>query len=183
MGGFNDRKNIVHGVYMGFYGRFGEINGKETSHIGLKVAYVANRKFEIGVSAKVYHYQQNIKGLSSSDNVALVGSHLGIFVEPILFSVYKLNLSFPLLVGAGVVTIFDGDFNENDAQFDFDDPNNSDFTLVVEPGISLLYNISRIVQLEATARYTFSNKFDISSIRLSNINGFSAGFRDKSRSF
>ncbi|MCR9229363.1 MAG: hypothetical protein NXH90_18245 [Flavobacteriaceae bacterium] len=37
---FNDRKNVVHGVYLGLSTYFGEIEGEDTYIGGLKVAYV-----------------------------------------------------------------------------------------------------------------------------------------------
>ena len=45
---FNDRKNTVHGIYLGLGFQYGEINKVDTYLMNLKIAYVANRQFEVG---------------------------------------------------------------------------------------------------------------------------------------
>ncbi|MBW1298178.1 hypothetical protein [Aquimarina litoralis] len=169
---FNDRKNIVHGVYLGFSTSYGEIDGEETGLIGLKLAYVANRKFELGFGMKGFYSQQNLPGISASNDEDLIGGYVGMHLEPILFSKSRVNLSFPLLIGVGGVGYIDGqldneEFNEDDYDWDA--------VFVAEPGINLLFNISRFVQLEAGVKYRFSSKFNIHPSGIDRINGFSAG--------
>jgi len=170
---FNDRNNIVHGVYLGFNAEYGEINKEETAIIGLKAAYVANRKFEAGISLKGFYSQQNLPGISSSNNEDLLGIYTGVHLEPIFFSKSQLNLSFPLLIGAGTVGYIDGsiknddDINEDDYEWDT--------IFVLEPGINLLYNISRYVQIETGIKYRVSSKFNIHPNGINRINGFSFG--------
>ncbi|MBQ4821211.1 hypothetical protein [Aquimarina sp. MMG016] len=170
---FNDRKNIVHGVYLGINTSYGEIDGKDTGIFGLKVAYVANRQFEVGFSMKGFYSQQNLRGTFISNNEDLAGGYGGIHLEPIFFSKSRLNLSFPLLVGAGATGYVDGDF-DNDDEFN-EDEYEWDAIFVVEPGVSLLFNISRYVQLETGVKYRFSSKFDLVPNGVDRINGFSAG--------
>ncbi|KAA1247097.1 hypothetical protein [Aquimarina sp. RZ0] len=170
---FNDRKNIVHGVYLGFNLGTGEIDGEETGLVGLKLAYVANRQIEAGFAIKGFYSQQNLPGISASNNEDLVGGYTGFHVEPILFSKSRINLSFPLLIGAGFVGYIDGKFEETNEDFNEDDYD-WDTIFVTEPGISLLFNISRYVQLEAGVKYRFSSKFSIHPNGINRINGFSA---------
>jgi hypothetical protein len=51
-----------------------------------------------------------------------------------------------------------------------------DAIFVVEPGVNVLYNISRYVQLEMGVKYRFSSKAELSPDTITRINGFSAGF-------
>ncbi len=170
---FNDRNNIVHGVYLGFTTEYGEIDNEDTAIIGLKIAYVANRKFEAGISLKSFYSQQNLPGISISNNEDLFGIYTGIHLEPIFFSKSRVNLSFPLLTGVGTVGYIDGNIRDenqiNEDDYDWDT------IFVLEPGISLLYNISRYVQIETGIKYRFSSKFNIHPSGINRINGFSAG--------
>ncbi|WP_139063714.1 hypothetical protein [Flagellimonas eckloniae] len=169
---FNDRSNVVHGVYFGLGTYLGEIDGESTYNGVFKVAYVANRQFEVGFAAVGFYSQQDLR-IDTFETLDFAGGYAGLHVEPILFGRSKVNLSFPILVGAGAVVYVED--NNRDIDIDFD-RNDWDEVFVVEPGINVLYNISRYVQLEIGARYRFSSKIDLAPNRIKNINGFSAGF-------
>ena len=173
---FNDRKNVVHGVYLGLTTHIGEINGKGTFFTGLKAAYVANQQFEVGVSMVGFYSQQNLSGDLSLTNEDLIGGYFGLHLEPILFSKSRVNLSFPVMIGAGAIGYVDGDlFEDNDYEFDEDNFETSDVLFIVEPGVNLLFNISRYIQLEAGVKYRFSSSIDLVPDSITRINGFSAG--------
>lgn len=169
---FNDRRNVVHGVYLGLGTYLGEIDGKSTFHGNFKIAYVANQQVEVGFAALGFYSQQNIP-LNTFENLDFAGGYAGLHVEPILFGKSKLNLSFPVMIGAGAVVYVED--NNRDVDIDFD-RNDWDEVFVVEPGVNLLFNLSRFVQLEAGMRYRFSSRIDLEPNRVKNINGFSAGF-------
>ncbi len=166
---FNDRKNVVHGVYLGLTTYYGEIKGKSTYLGGLKVAYVANRQFEVGFAGVFLYSEQDNPRTINED---LIGAYGGIHLEPILFSKSVVNLSFPLLIGAGGVGYLGNDFDDRIGDIDEDD---IDAIFVAEPGVSLLFNISRYLQLEAGVKYRFSSKLELDASPLRNINGFSGG--------
>ena len=173
---FNDRNNVVHGVYLGIPMAYGEIDGKESYFAGLKLAYVANRQFEVGIATVGFYSQQNLSGEISLDNEDLIGGYVGLHLEPILFGRRAVSLSFPQLIGAGAIGYVDGDVFENDdLDFDEDDVDTSDVIFVYEPGISALFNISRYVQLEASGKYRFSSKIRLEQEAVDRINGFSIG--------
>lgn len=173
---FNDRNNVVHGIYLGIPLAIGEIDGKDTFFAGLKLAYVANRKLEIGLATYGFYSQQNLSGELSIDNEDLIGGYVGLHLEPILFGKRTISLSFPQFIGGGAIGYVDGDtFENDDNDFDNEDFDTSDYIFVYEPGISLLFNINRYVQLEATGKYRFSSKIELEQQALDRINGFSAG--------
>lgn len=182
---FDDRKNVVHGVYMGLTYHYGRINNEDAHFNTLKIAYVANRKFEAGIVFGAFYSKQAAdSGVYTDNEAAIAGAYGGLHLEPILFSNRFINVSFPILIGEGVVTLlnekieeeyiiddgFDGDFNEN--YFD-----KSDYTafFMFEPGINILYNISRYVQIETGIRYRFTGKYDLPPFEKDNLNGFSVG--------
>lgn len=171
---FNDRKNVVHGVYLGLSTYFGEIENKDAYIGGLKVAYVANRQFEVGFMANILYSEQNIYNPRTNNNDDIVAIYGGLHLEPILFGKKRVSLSFPILIGGGGVVYVDHDAVVRDENVD---PNDDDIDalFILEPGMNVLFNISRYVQLEAGARYRFSSKIELAQSPIDRINGFSAG--------
>src|SRR5690606_2565941 len=86
---FNDRKNVVHGVYLGLTTHFGEIKNKDAFFVGLKVAYVANQQFEVGFVGTFFYSDQNSTNNVSSITEDLIGGYGGLHLEPILFSKHR----------------------------------------------------------------------------------------------
>ncbi len=171
---FNDRKNVVHGVYLGLSFRAGEIKGKDTYMSGLKIAYVANRQFEVGFEVVGFYSEQNLIIANEPSIEDIIGGYGGLHLEPILFSKSRVNLSFPVLIGAGVMGYIDADFDNNNGEPD-PEIKESDAIFILEPGINMLYNVSRYIQIEVGVKYRFSSKIDLTPSPLSRINGFSAG--------
>lgn len=171
---FNDRNNIVHGVYLGFSGGYGEIKDKETYILGLKLAYVANRQLEIGFVTKGIYSNQNISGVFSSNIADLGAVYSGLHLEPIFFSKSKFNLSFPLLIGGGAAGYINTEWDEEEIEKNQEE--DWDALFIVEPGVNILYNISRYVQIETGVQYRFSSKIELSPSTISRINGLSVGF-------
>ena len=173
---FNDRKNVVHGVYLGLTTHFGEIKKKDAFFAGLKVAYVANQQFEVGFVGTFFYSDQNSTNNVSSITEDLIGGYGGLHLEPILFSKHRVNLSFPLLIGAGGMGYIDDNYREDD----FDEERfkeNAKAFFIVEPGINALFNVSRYLQLEAGIKYRISSNVGFNSdvYDVNSINGFSAG--------
>mgnify|MGYP000300700413 CR=1 FL=1 len=171
---FNDRKNVVHGVYLGLTTHYGEIKDEPTYYGSLKVAYVANQQFEVGFAGTFFYSDQDFINSNTSRKEDIVGAYGGLHLEPILFSKSKVNLSFPVLVGIGGVGSIDDNFNNDDFEDDFD-YNDVDFIFVAETGVNLLFNVSRYLQLESGIKYRFSSRMDIDSNPTKRLNGFSAG--------
>ncbi len=171
---FNDRKNVVHGVYLGLSTYFGEIEGENTYIGALKVAYVANRQFEVGFMANVLYSPQDIFNPRTNNNDDIVAVYGGLHLEPILFGKKRVSLSFPLLIGGGVAGYVDHDAVVRDEDVDLND-DDLDAVFVLEPGMNVLFNISRYVQLEAGFRYRMSSRIELAQSPVDRLNGFSGG--------
>ena len=171
---FNDRSNVVHGVYLGLTTHFGEIENQETFFAGLKVAYVANQQFEVGFAGTVFYSEQEFITVGNIEN-DLIGGYGGLHIEPILFSKSKVNLSFPLLVGVGAIGYTSDDFDDFDDDFINDEYDDVDAIFVIEPGINALFNVSRYLQVEAGVKYRMSNTIKLATSPIDRLNGFSAG--------
>ena len=72
------------------------------------------------------------------------------------------------MIGGGVVGYVDHYFED----FDIEE---WDAYFVFEPGLSVQYNISRFIQLEAGVKYRFSSDVNLYAGSIKNINGFSGG--------
>lgn len=171
---FNDRKNVVHGVYLGLSTYFGEIEGEDTYIGGLKVAYVADRQFEVGFMANILYSEQNIFNPRTNNNDDIVAVYGGLHLEPILFGKNRVSLSFPILIGGGGVGYVDHNAVVNDENVDLND-DDIDAVFVLEPGMNVLFNISRYIQLEAGFRYRMSSRIELAQSPVDRLNGFSGG--------
>tara|TARA_R110002167_G_scaffold54785_12_gene156068 strand:+ start:1561 stop:2229 length:669 start_codon:yes stop_codon:yes gene_type:complete len=173
---FNDRNNVVHGVYLGLTTHYGEIEGEDSFFTGLKVAYVANQQFEIGFVGTFFYSDQNYVGSNSVITEDLIGGYGGLHLEPILFSKSKVNLSFPLLIGAGGMGYINDDYREDDFDEDRFEAHAKAF-FIVEPGVNVLFNVSRFLQLEAGVKYRVTSKVNSNDnlYPADRLNGYSAG--------
>lgn len=165
---FDDSQNTVHGVYLGLSAYYGEIEGESTYMFGGKVAYVANQQFEIGFAGVGFYTDQDSQGIVTDDGI--YGGYGGFHLEPIFFGTRTVSLAIPILIGGGVVGYVDHYFED----FDIEDET-WDAYFVFEPGVSVQYNISRFIQLEAGVKYRFSSDINLYPGSIKNINGFSAG--------
>ncbi|MEW4922360.1 hypothetical protein [Algibacter sp. 2305UL17-15] len=176
---FDDRKNTVHGVYIGLTQHLGELSDEWASFTTLKLAYVANRKLEIGVAGTFFFSEQpNTTGVFRGDETLLIGGYAGLHLEPILFGTKFISVSFPILIGGGAITLLE---EKESGGYDFTtdeiDAGKIEFDsfFIVEPGVNLQYNISRFVQLETGVKYRFSDAFRVVHSDKDYMNGFSAG--------
>ncbi|WP_298515268.1 hypothetical protein [uncultured Kordia sp.] len=174
---FDDRKNIVHGIYLGVTPQYGRISGENAGFLNIKFAYVANRKVEIGFSGTVFgSIQPNNTNIYRGNEVLLAGGYGGLHLEPILYGNRSVSISFPLMIGGGLATILekkeDGEFDESPLENDTGD---DDSFFIAEPGVNILYNVSRFLQIEAGFRYRISESFRLPYYGKENIKGFSVG--------
>ncbi len=174
---FDDRKNVVHGVYFGFnvhYARFDVPGNKDAILANFKFAYVANQKLDVGFGVTGFFNERvnNRPDLFNGDKIALIGGYAGVHLEPILFGKRFISVSFPVLVGGGAVGYFGNSFTD-----EYDDIRDEDFDefFVVEPGINILYNFSRFTQFETGIRYRFTSQYNLSPYDKGNLNGLSIG--------
>jgi len=171
---FNDRKNVVHGVYLGLTTRYGKIDNKDTYTAGFKVAYVANQQFEVGFEGNFIYSDQNYFNSQNNRKEDLIGGYGGLHLEPIFFSKSRINLSFPVLIGAGYIGQIGDNFNDKDFEEELKKEDFNGF-FMIEPGVSALFNVSRYLQIEAGINYRLSSKIQLNNSPIRRVNGFSAG--------
>lgn len=169
---FNDRKNILHGVYLGLNAGFGQIQDKHRVIIGgAKLAYVANRKMELGVAVNIFQSPLNELSSKIQGDFEVSGVYGGFHIENVFFNEKKIKFSVPILLGLGYIE-GSGDFSKN-----------SDMMGVLESGVNALLNINKYIQIEGGIKYRFSSPIDPIPTVIDNINGFSIGFGIKAGVF
>ena len=166
---FNDRRNMVHGFYAGSIANFTKVHNKNALGTGLKIAYVANHKFEIGLAGNFLFSESNSLNSITNSSEDLIALYGGLHLEPILSSKTRFNLSFPILIGPGLVGYLD---TTNSARLEDEDMVSF---FVVEPGINLLFNFSSFFQVETGIKYRFSSRYKLENHSRQTINGFSLG--------
>lgn len=162
--------------------RYGEIDGADTFIGGFKAAYVANQQFEVGFEGNFIYSEQDVFNTAFARREDLIGAYGGLHLEPIFFSKSRVNLSFPVLIGAGAIGVNGDNFDDNDFEGDLTE-DDFDAVFVAEPGISALFNVSRYVHVEAGVTYRFSSKINVANSPVDRINGFSGGFGIKAGVF
>lgn len=167
---FDDSKNVVHGVYLGLNFGYGEIDSKGTYLGGAKIAYVANKQFEIGFAGVGFYSEQKNNGLL--ENYDVFGGYGGMHLEPIFFGKNKVSISVPLLIGGGAIGHVNEDLDDI-IEWGHGHLEEWDSFFIVESGLSLQYNISRYVQIELGAKYRMSSDVDLYPRSIKNISGFS----------
>lgn len=166
---FNDRRNVVHGVYLGFMTSYGKTDDSDTFIGSLKLAYVANQTFEVGFEA-VGFYVDRYYTNPAMPSIDVYAGYGGLHLEPILFGRQKVNLAFPILIGGGGV-FYNDDHHWIPGTF-YD---NWDYLFVAEPGASVQYNISRYLQVEAGVKYRFTSRVELDPFPLTRLDGWSVG--------
>ncbi len=161
---FNDRNNILHGIYIGVDVGYGLIDGKnDVSIVGAKLAYVANKKMELGIALRTFYSRLNEVDKTFNNDFNVFGIYGGFHLENVIFNNKKIKLSIPGLIGIGYI-----EGSENFTK-------SSDMMLVVEPGINALFNVNKYIQLESGLKYRISSPIDPVPTVINHINGFSIG--------
>lgn len=165
---FNGKRSA--GFYLGINGNYGKIANEDALIMGATLAYIANRSFEIGGSVQGIYSSNSSLGMYEN-NVALGGIYGGFHLAPVFFSNKPVHFTIPVLIGGGTVGYYDYKTFENLDIEDYD----WDVMFVIEPGINVEFNISRIFRIFANAKYRFTGDVDINNLESDAFQGWSGG--------
>jgi len=160
------KKNSTNKIDNGFYASlsFGwtMIDGENAFIIGPRIAWIANHYFALGIAgggfSNFMHLPPNDE-YYPRDEYFLAGGYGGILLEPIIMAKNPVHVSFPIMIGGGMVTAnsknswtdysFNGEYYNNDVYF------------VFEPGVDLELNITKFFRIAAGASYRLTNELDM----------------------
>jgi hypothetical protein len=161
-----EKQKMANGGYGSFSIGYTQIDGKDAMVLGGRAAWIANHRFALGLAGRGFfnnfnsnqYYDPNYDP-NQDPEYALAGGYGGIFVEPIVSPMTSVNVSFPILIGAGGVTATPA--NWRSWGNGYYDPNNYyynvDAFFVLEPGVDLQFNITKWFRLALGGSYRFTS--------------------------
>jgi hypothetical protein len=90
-------------------------------------------------------------------DISIAGGYGGFFFEPIIMPRYPVHISFPILIGAGGVSVVSSD---NDGWDEYESEA-SDAFMVIEPGVEVELNVTRFFKFCVGAYYRYTSDVDI----------------------
>lgn len=164
---------------LSFTGKGGEIANQEALWLGGEVYTVFDHNLNIGVAG--YGLANTVRSLNMDEDenqLYFQSGYGGIFIEPSLFENRVLNISFPVVLGAGGIaeTRVRGAITEleevNGFELEEDDLYTTDLFWVVEPGMALNLNISRWMKLSAGVTYRYAYDLELPQTKSTVLDGF-----------
>ncbi len=162
----------------GFYGSislgYSPIDNKHGAVFSSRGCIIMDRWFAIGLGGTAFINNidkiNNIYTPNNQDN--LTGAYGGLVLEPIAFPMKPLHISFPVLIGGGVVV----PFNEyNHTTYNYIE----DYYFVIEPGIELEVNFTRWLRIAAFATYRHTSEIEIPEVSKNALRSYSTGLTFK----
>ena len=162
----------AHGFSVGLTAEYGQIEGKHAGLAGIKIDYIIDHKFEIGLAGKAFISEYFSTNFNPRE-ITLTGGYGGLHFAPHFFATKKIHFNLPILIGGGAVGYFNkklSDVIEFGKEVEDWEP-----VMVVEPGINAVFNITRHFQIETGFAYRFTNTVELDYLEEIRLNGFSAG--------
>lgn len=175
--GNNDR--IKHGGYGGILINYSQIDGKDAVLVGARGGWIIDHHFVIGVGGMGFASQNKFEyELEPGEEYVLGGGYGGLVFEPILAPFNVVNVSFPVLVGAGGAALSKYYDNGN-----FEDSNWENYDasayFVVEPGVEINLNLVKFMRVSFGGYYRYTSGMNIinpdGGSYKNILNGFSCG--------
>lgn len=150
-----------NGGYGAFTISYSNIGGYDALVTGGRGAFIFDRVLAVGLAG--YGFVNNLEydRFNNQIHSSLAGGYGGLLIEPILAGTSPVHLSFPVLIGAGGVTLTDF-YNLDDWQSPFSNYEyDYDAFFVVEPGVELELNVTRFFRLAAAVSYRYTSEIEL----------------------
>jgi hypothetical protein len=161
----NKDKKTAHGGYAALTFGYTDVDSKAAMHVGGRLAWVINHSFAFGVAGKGFFNNLNKPYPVSAADYSVAGGYGGLFFQPIIFPKHPVHVSFPVIIGAGGVTVnpldkrnkyhWDYDYNYSYNEYDYD------YFFVIEPGVEIEFNLLRYLRMAVGASYRFTNNVNV----------------------
>ena len=152
---FKDRSG---GHYIGLSLNYVEIEDQHGMQFGLRGGWIAGHGLAIGFGAKVFFNESKEDDFILPDPplANLIGGYGGLLIEPIILPRFPVHLSFPVLAGVGGIA-----YSLDKERFTDTSIEDSDFFLVIEPGVELEFNILKHLRIAVGAYYTITSDIQL----------------------
>ncbi|WP_306642685.1 hypothetical protein [Sanyastnella coralliicola] len=170
------------GGFIGLGTKFTTLNDQGGMMLGGEINGVFGHSLNVGFVG--YGLVTDVYGVNRDDDNQRLYYEMGyggLNIEPVFFSRRAIHFSAPVVIGAGGIgesrqRFIDIDEFDEDQDYDWPDFYNSDFFLVVEPGLQLEINLLRAVRLYGGASYRFVTDVDLPNTDVDRLGGISANF-------
>ncbi len=161
----SEKGKMANGGYGSFSIGYTRIDGQDAMILGGRAAWIANHRFALGLAGRGFfnnfsaneYYDPNYNP-NYDPNYSLAGGYGGIFFEPIVSWSSPVNVSFPILIGAGGVTAAPSSWQYAEQYYSSSYYYATDAFFVFEPGVDMQFNITRFFRIALGASYRFTDK-------------------------
>jgi len=151
---FNRDQNITHGGYAGLEFGYTPVAGRSSFLAGFHTAWIVDHTLEIGINAKGFVTNPLPDLLLDNMNYMYTGGYGGLHIAANIMGNKPINVSFPILLGAGGISYIRTGYN---GYYDEFYPESHYAYFVVEPGIDLQLNVSRFFRVAAGVSYRYTS--------------------------
>ena len=151
---FRDRSK---GHYTGFSFNYVEIEGQHGMQFGLRGGWIAGHGLAVGLGGKLFFNESKEDDYYlPAETANFIGGYGGLLIEPIILPRFPVHISFPLLAGVGGIA-----YSYEEWEFRDSFVEDSDFFLVIEPGVELEFNILKHFRIAVGAYYTLTSEIQL----------------------
>jgi hypothetical protein len=169
-------KNNAVGGYGALTIQYTELEGRDAFVFGARGGILMGHMMALGLGGSGFFNDVHYDATTGQD-ISLAGGYGGFFFEPIIMPKFPVHISFPILIGAGGVSVYsvngDNDWNDNYKS------EASDAFMVIEPGIEVELNITRFFRFCMGGYYRYTTDVEIQDPRYTVptdiLHGFSGG--------
>lgn len=145
------------GGYIALQPKLTYLAGEVSMLAGGQIAMVFGHQFNLGIAGYALlsdvdlqgYYYTNLPAYLMPTGV-LEFAYAGILLEPVFFNKSTIHFSLPLILGPGIASIRNSRIWESDSYNKF-----TDIVGVVEPGLNMELNLTRIIRFNLGASYRF----------------------------
>lgn len=113
---------------------------------------------------ELYDYRQS----AQSDLFSLVGGYGGMFIEPIVFPLKAVHVSFPVVFAAGGLTKVNNFVNDDFLE-------NTDLFYAIEPGMELEVNFTRWLRFAVYGTWRFASDIQLEKVSPNALENYTVG--------
>lgn len=146
------------GFYVGPEFAYTQFDSKSVYLVGLSGGAIINHNFSIGLSGFGIVNSGNLNYPNIQDSVSanLYGGYGGLKLEYRLWPSSPINVSFPLLIGSGLLaySTYNWDtIDDPDYEYNGDSVIDSDMFFVIEPGVMVGMNVLKFMRVDIGLSY------------------------------
>jgi hypothetical protein len=171
------------GFSLGLHSNYSQIADYDAITLGGRFTLIANHSMGIGIAGNGFFTDPYKTDPSSSTSHNYAGGYGGLFIEPIIFPMSAVHVSFPVIFGAGGISknIIYNDLHPHDDTEIYSEK--SDAFVIVEPGMELELNVARWFRFAVGCTYRFTGETESSDFDKDQLDGWTTGCTLKFGSF